>query len=125
MTRCIRDAAATWCKFCPEIDTKPKIARSSPVVAIFNSQIRMKIKKGLFHILVQFSAFCAIFNRQCGRQSSVRDDGFFIRERQILMGGRLTLDGGTRPPYNLRLGVPYTAIHCLHVYLLLLLLNEI
>ena len=52
----IRNAVATWGKFCPEIGRKPRIASSSHAVAISNSQIRMKAKKkGLFRNLYDFA----------------------------------------------------------------------
>ena len=85
VTRHIRNAVATWRKYCPKINRKPKIIRSSPVVAIFHCQIQMKTKKkeeGPNRILVEFycilcnfappgpnenqkkvfTTFCAIFN---------------------------------------------------------------
>ena len=44
-------------KFCSEIRRKPQITTSSPAVAIFNSQIRIYSKKGLYRILVEFYQF--------------------------------------------------------------------
>ena len=63
VTRRIRCAVATWCKFFPEINRKLKLIRSS-AVAIFQSQIRLQVKKVFAAFWWNFTAFCAILQRQ-------------------------------------------------------------
>ena len=51
LTRCIRNAMATWCEFCPEIRRKTKTINRL-LLRFFYSQIRMKTKKNKVLTLV-------------------------------------------------------------------------
>ena len=92
LTRCIRNAVATWCKFCPEIRTKtiafccnfftakftwrPKNIKEQkvfiPVSAVFTCLIEIKTETKRFYLTILlfvvllcniYAFFCAIFHR--------------------------------------------------------------
>ena len=89
----IRNAAATWSNFCPEIGRKSKITRSSPAVAILIAKFEWRPKKGL----PQFSRILQHFVGFLTTNASASLKG----GRWIFYWGTPNLDGGTRPPYNL------------------------